>query len=176
MLTPLGPGGRGPGRENGRVRIPAKVDYAIRAMAELAGAEGGPVKAEQIADAQGVPARFLSGILTDLRRARLVTSQRGPDGGFVLARPAATISLADIFRAIDGPLATVRDQSLSSMSYVGSASELPTVWMAVRAGLRRILEGVSVADLAAGDLPPLVTDMAEEYRVATEQRHPEPTG
>jgi Rrf2 family protein len=152
------------------VRIPAKVDYAIRAMAELAAAEGGPVKAEQLADAQGIPVKFLRSILTDLRRARLVRSHRGPDGGFVLGRPATEISLADIFRAIDGPLAEVRDQPLSSMSYEGAASDLPIVWMAVRAGLRRVLEHVSIADLAGADLPPLVTGMAEEYRVETELR------
>lgn len=119
------------------MRIPAKVDYAIRAMAELAGHEGGPVKAEELAEAQSIPVKFLRGILTDLRRARLVTSQRGPDGGFVLARPADEISVADIFRAVDGPLATVRDQSLSGMAYEGAAQDLPTVWMAVRTGLRR---------------------------------------
>jgi Rrf2 family protein len=156
------------------VRIPAKVDYAIRAMAELAGHEGGPVKAEELAEAQAIPVKFLRGILTDLRRARLVTSQRGPDGGFVLARPADDISVADIFRAVDGPLATVRDQSLSGMAYEGAAKDLPTVWMAVRTGLRRVLEHVSIADLAAGELPGFVDDMAEEYRVATEQRRGEP--
>jgi Rrf2 family protein len=118
--------------------------------------------------------KFLRGILTDLRRARLVTSQRGPDGGFVLARPAADISLADIFRAIDGPLATVRDQSLSAMHYAGAAEELPVVWMAVRAALRRVLEGVSVADLAVGRVPASVLELADEYRVATEQRRGEP--
>jgi Rrf2 family protein len=156
------------------MRIPAKVDYAVRALAELASRAGGPVKAEDLADAQSIPVKFLRGILTDLRRARLVTSQRGPEGGFVLARPAADISLADIFRAIDGPLATVRDQSLSAMHYAGAAEELPVVWMAVRAGLRRVLEGVSVADLAAGQLPLRVQDLAEEYRVATVQRRGEP--
>lgn len=156
------------------MRIPAKVDYAVRAMAELASRDGGPVKAEDLADAQSIPVKFLRGILTDLRRARLVTSQRGPEGGFLLARPAAEISLADLFRAIDGPLATVRDQSLSAMAYTGAAEELPVVWMAVRAGLRRVLEGVSVADLAAGRLPAPVLELAEEYRVATEHRRGEP--
>jgi Rrf2 family protein len=158
------------------VRIPATVDYAIRAMAELAAAEGGPVKAEQLAEAQGIPLNFLRAILTDLRRGRLVSSQRGPEGGFVLARPAESISLADIFRAIDGPLATVRDQSLRAMTYEGAATELPVVWMAVRAGLRRVLECVTVADLAAGDLPSSVTELAEEYRVVTESRGHDGTG
>jgi Rrf2 family protein len=152
------------------VRIPAKVDYAIRALAELAAADGGPVKAEHLADSQEIPVKFLRGILTDLRRNRIVRSQRGPDGGFVLARPAGEIALADIFRAIDGPLAEVRDQSLSAMTYRGAAAELPVVWMAVRAGLRRVLEVTTLADLAAGVLPPSVVDLAEEYRAATESR------
>jgi Rrf2 family protein len=99
-----------------------------------------------------------------------VRSHRGPDGGFVLARPADEIALADIFRAIDGPLAEVRDQSLSAMTYQGAASELPVVWMAVRAGLRRVLETTTLADLASGALPSSVVDLADEYRAATESR------
>jgi Rrf2 family protein len=152
------------------VRIPAKVDYAIRALAELAAAGEGPVKAEQLADAQDIPLNFLRDILTDLRRARLVRSHRGPEGGFVLGRPANEIALADIFRAVDGPLAEVRDQSLSAMTYQGAAEELPVVWMAVRAVLRRVLETTTIADLANGALPPAVTDLAEEYRSVTEAR------
>lgn len=152
------------------MRIPAKVDYAIRALAELAAAGEGPVKAEQIADAQDIPINFLRDILRELRHDRIVRGMRGPEGGFVLARPADEITLADIFRALDGPLAEVRDQSLSQMSYRGPAAELPTVWMAVRAGLRRVLEGTTVADLAAGDLPAAVADLAEEYRSDTEAR------
>jgi len=152
------------------MRIPAKVDYAIRAVAELATAAGESVKTEQLAESQDIPLKFLRGILTDLRRARLVNSHRGPEGGFVLARPAQEIALADIFRAIDGPLAEVRDQSLSAMSYEGAAKELPVVWMAVRASLRRVLEVTTVADLAAGRLPPSVAEMANEYRSVTEQR------
>lgn len=152
------------------MRIPAKVDYAIRALAELAAAGEGPVKAEQLADSQDIPLNFLRDILSELRRDRLVRSLRGPDGGFVLGRAAEEISLADIFRAVDGPLAEVRDQSLSAMSYQGAATDLPVVWMAVRAGLRRVLEVTTVADLAQGALPAAVTDLAEEYRSATEAR------
>lgn len=151
------------------VRIPAKVDYAIRAMAELADADG-PRKAEELAKAQNIPVKFLRGIMSDLRRARLVRSHRGPDGGFELGRPAGDIALADIFRAIDGPLAEVRDQPLSSMSYDGAAKDLPMVWMAVRASLRRVLERTSIADLASGELPDLIVDMAEEYRTETGRR------
>jgi len=153
------------------MRIQARVDYAIRALAELAASGDGPVKAEQLASAQNIPEKFLRGIMTDLKRNRLVKSQRGPDGGFVLIRPAGEISLADIFRAIDGPLATVRDTSLSSMSYEGAASELPMVWMAVRAGLRRVLETTTIADLAGHSLPPSVIDLANEYQSMTKDRH-----
>lgn len=154
------------------MRIPASVDYAIRAMAELANSGPGPVTAEELAKAQGIPLKFLRGIMTELKRSRLVSSQRGPEGGFVLTRPAEEISLADIFRAIDGPLATVRDQSLSSMTHTGAAAELPTVWMAVRASLRRVLEVVTIADLAEGALPKPVVELASEYRTETESRHP----
>lgn len=153
------------------MRIPASVDYAIRAMAELANAGERTVTAEELAKAQGIPLKFLRGIMTELKRSRLVSSQRGPEGGFALTRPANEISLADIFRAIDGPLATVRDQSLSSMTHTGAAAELPTVWMAVRASLRRVLEVVTIADLADGKLPSPVTEMASEYRAETESRH-----
>ena len=153
------------------MRIPASVDYAIRAMAELACSGEGPVTAEELARAQGIPLKFLRGIMTELKRSRLVSSQRGPEGGFVLTRPANEISLADIFRAIDGPLATVRDQSLSSMTHTGAAEELPTVWMAVRASLRRVLEVVTIADLAEGSLPSQVVELASEYRSETESRH-----
>jgi Rrf2 family protein len=152
------------------MRIPAKVDYAIRALAELAAAGAGPVNAEHLADLQDIPLNFLREILAELRRSRLVRSMRGPDGGFVLGRPAAEISLADIFRAVDGPLAEVRDQSLSAMTYRGAAEELPVVWMAVRAGLRRVLETTTLADLADGALPAAVVDLADEYRAATNAR------
>ena len=153
------------------MRIPASVDYAIRAMAELASAGDRTVTAEELTKAQRIPLKFLRGIMTELKRSRLVSSQRGPDGGFALTRPANEISLADIFRAIDGPLATVRDHSLSSMSHTGAAAELPTVWMAVRASLRRVLEVVTIADLADGALPPAVAELASEYRSETESRH-----
>lgn len=153
------------------MRIPATVDYAIRALAELAGDPDGPVTAERLASAQQIPLKFLRTIMTDLKRARLVTSQRGPEGGFALARPADEISLADIFRAVDGPLATVRDQSISEMEYSGAAAELPTVWMAVRAGLRRVLETVTLADLAAGALPDSIRDLADEYVADNSSRH-----
>lgn len=144
------------------MRISAKVDYAIRAMAEI-GSRDGPVKTEAIATAQGMPTSYLIGILGDLRRARLLQSQRGPDGGFELERPATEISLADICRAIDGPLAEVHDLRLSSFEYEGPATELRQVWVAVRASLRRVLDGTSLQDLVDGELPEAVQELAREY-------------
>jgi Rrf2 family protein len=139
-------------------------------MAELARSPHEPLKAEQVARAQGIPVKYLLGIFTDLKRAHLVRSQRGPDGGFALSKPADDITLADIFRAIDGPLADVHDESLATLLYEGAASALPEVWMAVRASLRRVLEAVSISELADGRLPPLVTELAEEYEAATAYR------
>jgi Rrf2 family protein len=153
------------------MRISARVDYAIRAMAELSIADG-PVTVERIAAAQQLPLRYLVGILGDLRRTRLVQSQRGPEGGFTLGRPAEEISLADIFRAIDGPLAEVHDLSLTTLEYQGPAADLRTVWMAVRASLRRVLETVSLADVAAGRLPVHVLELADEYETAMVERPP----
>lgn len=144
------------------MRIPAKVDYAIRAMAEIA-THDGPVKADAIAQAQDLPISYLVGILGDLRRGRLLNSQRGPDGGFVLVRPADQIALADIFRVIDGPLAEVHDVSLSSLTYDGPAADLRDVWVAVRASLRRVLESVTLADLVARKLPGHIRELVDEY-------------
>jgi Rrf2 family protein len=153
------------------MRISAKVDYAIRAMSELA-ASNSPVTAQDIALAQDLPLRYLLGILGDLRRTRLVQSQRGPDGGFTLAQPADQITLADVFRAIDGPLAEVHDLSLTTLEYKGPAADLRRVWLAVRASLRRVLETVTLADVAAGNLPEHVLALAEEYELAVADRPP----
>ncbi len=157
------------------MRISERVDNAVRAMAVLAASdvpgEDATVKADTIASAQSMSAPYLHDILRDLKRAALVRSKRGPDGGFVLSRPAAEISLADIFRAVDGPLADVHDESLRSLTYAPPVAELPTVWMAVRGGLRRVLETVTVADLIASDLPPSVVELADEYRRVTVERH-----
>jgi Rrf2 family protein len=147
------------------MRISLKVDYALRAMAELAAEMGGaPVKGDQIATAQDVPAKFLVGILNELKRARLVRSQRGSDGGYWLARPAREITLADVIRAIDGPLANVHDTSLSELTYRGSAAPLTEVWMALRTSLRSVLETVTLEDLVRDRLPRQVRTMAERYR------------
>jgi Rrf2 family protein len=147
------------------VRISAKSDYAIRAMAELAVAgEQAAVKAEQISVAQDIPLNFLLGILRELRNSHLVRSQRGRDGGYVLSRPAAEIALADVIRAVDGPLANVRDLSLTDLSYPGPAESLRDVWMAVRGSLREVLENVTVADLATGRLPKNVKALAARHQ------------
>jgi Rrf2 family protein len=147
-----------------RVRISVKVDYAVRAMAQLAAEDASePVKAESISKAQDIPLKFLLGILSDLKRARLLRSQRGAEGGYWLARPATEISLADVIRAIDGPLANVHDSSLASLTYHGPAESLREVWMAVRTSLRSVLEVVSLADLASGMLPDRVRKLAAEY-------------
>lgn len=136
-------------------------------MAELAAGDGSHMKAESIATSQGISLKYLLDILRDLKRAELIRSRRGPDGGFTLSRSADAISVADVFRAIDGPLADVHDESLRNLSYASPAESLPQVWMAVRGSLRRVLETVSIADLVAGDLPPAVTELSAEYRAAT---------
>jgi Rrf2 family protein len=153
------------------VRLSAKSDYALRAMAELgAHPADHALKAEEIADSQDIPLRFLLGILNELRRARLVTSQRGIQGGYSLARPASEINLADVIRAIDGPLLSVHGESVATMQYAGPASGLRDIWMAVRASMRAVLEVVSIADLTAGDLPPAVRQLVEEYQNAEAER------
>jgi Rrf2 family protein len=152
------------------MRISERVDNAVRAMGELAVAEGASVKAETIATRQGISLTYLLDILRDLKRAELVRSKRGPDGGFTLSRAADEISLADVFRAVDGPLADVHDESLRGLDYPAPAEHLPLVWMAIRGSLRRVLETVSVEQLVTGDLPVAVIDLATEYRLATEER------
>jgi Rrf2 family protein len=150
---------------NVRVRISAKADYAVRATAELAAAAAagkGPVKGEQIATAQGIPLKFLLNILTELKHARIVQSHRGAEGGYGLARPAARITLAEVIRAVEGPLANVHESRPEELEYPGPAGALRDVWIAVRANLRAVLEQVTVADLAAGTLPRRVKALAAD--------------
>ena len=135
------------------MRISAKADYAVRAMVELAAAGGGPVKAERIAQAQKIPIKFLENIMSELRNGGLVRSQRGAEGGYWLARPAAEITLAQVIRVVDGPLANVRGARPEEVSYAGAAEPLRDVWVALRASLRRVLEVVTLADVASGRLP-----------------------
>jgi len=154
-------------RHDWSVRISAKVDYAVRAAVELAAAQGSgdglrPVKAEALARAQDIPLKFLENILQGLRQAGIIESRRGPDGGHMLARPAAEIALADIIRAIDGPLAGVGGRRPEDLEFTGTAEPLREVWIAVRASLRRVLEEVTIADVAAGKLPEHVSELTTD--------------
>lgn len=144
------------------MRISAKADYALRAASELAAAGGGPVKGDALATAQGIPPKFLENILSDLRQSGLVRSQRGSEGGYWLARPAEKISVADVMRAVDGPLATVRGQRPEEVDYTGAAEPLQRVWIAVRHNLREVVENVTVADIGSGSLPAAITRLSED--------------
>jgi Rrf2 family protein len=143
------------------VNVSAKVDYGIRALVALAAEGGGPVKAEALATAQDIPVNFLENILGDLRRAGIVATQRGQEGGYRLARPAAEITLADVIRPLDGPLAAVRGVRPEALSYGSPTEHLKDVWVAVRASLRAVLEVVTVADVAQGRLPRRVARLVE---------------
>lgn len=149
------------------MRITAKVDYAVRAGAELAAAQarGGPrtlMKADSIASAQGIPTRFLEGILGELRRSGIVGSQRGAEGGYWIARPADEVSVADVIRAVEGPLADVHGEPPEEVTYEGPAEALQRVWIATRVALRSVLEETSLADVASGRLPDGVAGLAHD--------------
>jgi Rrf2 family protein len=144
------------------VRISAKADYAVRAAIELAGGGEKPTKGEALSRAQGIPLKFLENILADLRHAGIVRSQRGAEGGYWLAKPAAAVTVADIIRAVEGPLASVRGEKPEDVGYAGSAEPLKQVWIAVRASLRNVAENVTLADLAENKLPPKVLKLAED--------------
>lgn len=135
------------------MRLTARVDYALRAMCALTAAEGDTVNTETISAREGVPQKFLEGILRDLRRAGLVSSRRGPDGGHALALLAHNVTVADVIRAVDGPLALVRNLRPEQLEYSGSSVHLQQVWIALRASERKILEGTTVADVVAGRVP-----------------------
>jgi Rrf2 family protein len=138
--------------QNRAMHIPAKVDYGLRALLTLA-ASGAPQTAEYLAGEQALPPRFLGAILADLRRAGIVASQRGAEGGYRLARDAKEITMADVIRALDGPLAEVRGYRPELTNYDGAAENLQQVWVAVRASLRSVLEKVTLADVIGGNLP-----------------------
>jgi len=144
------------------VRISAKADYAVRAALELAAAGGGPLKGERIAEAQEIPLRFLENIMLELRHEGLVRSQRGPEGGYWLERPAAEVSVAEVIRAVEGPLASVRGEPPEATSYNGPAESLQTVWVALRANLRAVLDQVTLADVVSGRLPPAVAALTAD--------------
>jgi len=145
------------------MRVSAKTDYALRAAVELAAAPADtPVKGERLATSQSIPLRFLENILLQLRHAGIVESRRGADGGYKLARPAAEITLADVIRAIDGPLAGVSGQRPETLDFKGRSEPLREVWVAVRASLRSVLEEVTLADVASGELPANVRELTSE--------------
>jgi len=145
------------------VRISAKADYAVRATVELASApEGIPVKGDALARAQGIPQKFLENILGELRHAGLVESRRGQEGGYWLARAPAEVTAADVMRAVEGPLASVRGEPPERATYDGAAESLQHVWIAVRGALRGVVEHVTLDDLAAGRLPEAVRALAED--------------
>jgi len=142
------------------MRLSARVDYALRAMAELAAADA-PRTVEQLSGAQRIPNKYLESILGELRRGGLLRSQRGPDGGYRLARTPAEISIADVIRALDGELANVRGSRPEHLEYIGAAAPLQEVWIALRASERLILETVTLAHVAAGRLPAAVIDLVD---------------
>lgn len=144
------------------MRTTAKADYAVRAAVELAASADAPVSAERIAEAQAIPVNFLENILLDLRRAGIVESRRGAAGGHLLAKPAEEITLADVVRAVEGPLASVRGISPDALEYEGSAVPLREVWVALRSAVRSVLEHVTLADVAGGELPPFVAGLTSE--------------
>ena len=161
------------------MRVSAKADYAVRAAAELAAAVGDrPLKREQIATAQGIPPKFLETIMLELKHAGIVKSLRGAEGGYSLARPAADINLADVIRAVDGPLANVRGERVETVEYAGAAARLRDVWVAVRASLREVLETTTLQDLVDDDLPERVIELTHqpEAWISLNRRRREATG
>jgi Rrf2 family protein len=153
------------------VRVTAKVDYAVRAAVELVGATAeSPRKGDEVAAAQGIPFRFLEAILAELRRDGLVASQRGSVGGYWLDKPAGEITIADIIRAVEGPLADVHGTAPEQLELPGKAASLRDVWVATRASLRMVLEDVTLADVAAGELPLVVERLVNDPEAWTRRR------
>ncbi|WP_460697335.1 RrF2 family transcriptional regulator [Nocardia thraciensis] len=144
------------------MHISAKVDYAVRILLEIARAQAGSVKADVISSAQAIPPKILESTVAELRRADLVTSRRGPEGGYRLARPAAEISVADVIRAVEGPLASVRGQRPEDVSYPGAAEPLQRVWIALRVNIRAVLEQVSIAEIATDELPTFIDELTAD--------------
>ena len=144
------------------MRVTAKVDYALRALVELAAADGATVKGDRLAESKRIPLKFLENILAELRRAGIVGSQRGADGGYRLQRAAAEVSVADVIRAVEGPLADVHGTSPEALDPPGVAAPVKEVWLATRAALRSVLEVVTVGDIASGDLPDVVGQLLAE--------------
>ena len=144
------------------MRVSAKADYAVRAAAELAAAGEGPVKGEKLAEAQDIPLQFLEHILLELKHAGIVRARRGAKGGYWLARPADEVTIADLVRAVEGPIADVQSTPPEAIEYRGNAEHLREVWVAVRASLRSVLEEVTLADLVSGNLPDVVEELTSQ--------------
>ncbi len=143
------------------VRVSAKTDYGVRALLELAVADNGPVKGERLAQSQAIPLKFLENILTDLRHAGIVRAQRGAEGGYWLAKPAAEVTLGAVIRAVDGPLASVRGEAPEEVEYEGAAENLQVVWIALRASMRSVVDEITLADVVAGRMPARVKRLTE---------------
>ena len=149
--------------ENGPVRVSAKADYAVRAAVELAaGYDSGPIKGDQIAEAQDIPLRFLENILGDLRHHGLVESRRGAEGGYWLSRPPEDITIGEVMRAAEGPLASVRGERPDELDYQGSAAPLREVWVALRNNVWGIVDNVSLADVIADNIPTGVKELGKK--------------
>ncbi|WP_330183968.1 Rrf2 family transcriptional regulator [Nocardia sp. NBC_01503] len=144
------------------MHITAKVDYAVRTLVEIAKAQSDSVKADAISAAQDIPPKVLESVVADLRRGKLVTSRRGPDGGYRLARSAGEISIADVIRAVEGPLASVRGQRPEDVSYAGAAEPLQRVWIGLRVNIRAVLERVTIADIAHDLLPSFLDELLHD--------------
>jgi Rrf2 family protein len=144
------------------MRISAKADYAVRAAVEMAAAGDEPVKGERLAESQDIPLQFLEHILLELKHARIVRARRGARGGYWLAKPPEEVTLADVIRAVEGPLANIQDLAPEATSYPGNAERLREVWIAVRASLRRVLEAVTIADLRDGKLPEPIGELTSD--------------
>ena len=145
------------------MRVTAKADYAVRAAVELSSASADhPRKVDDVARAQEIPLSFLENILTQLKSSGVVRSQRGPEGGYWLSRPAEDINVAEVIRAVEGPLVGVRGNRPEEIEYHGSAESLQQVWIALRANLREVLERVTLADIANGSLPANVVALTRD--------------
>jgi Rrf2 family protein len=144
------------------VKVTAKADYAVRATLELAQVEDGLVKGERIAQAQSIPLKFLENILIDLRHSGIVHAQRGAEGGYRLARDPSDITLGEVIRAVEGPLASVRGEPPEAVSYDGAAENLQTIWIAVRASLRSVLDDITLSEVVEGRLPQRVRQLTEQ--------------
>ncbi len=157
------------------MRVTAAVDYAVRAVLELARlAEGERLKGDAIAERQGVSFGFVERLLADLRRSGIVASHRGHQGGYWLAKPAADITVADVIRAVEGPLADVHGTSPEALDFPGQSAICRDLWVATRSALRSVLEGVTFADLAAGDLPPALSALIADDEAWVRRAHSRP--